>query len=729
MPSRKITNWRPYAISILTLVFGFVTTLAADPVTEANNPTSQEMAAQSLSESEIFIAKSAHFNGPDGTDVLVPSGIYTPELESDLLLQLSPREGEYVLVVAERTSHEESIDKVLVLSDEASDDEFHVLLLLPDGTAYDAIASFSGVTERSARRRVFDKAQISSARVKYNRVSPVKALNPTTGVQSGATGTTAPVPSKASAPTATPQILLVPGQTVSYRFERPPAVNAYSARLVDPRTRRPVASSFANPSVTRGNDSKTASNGQAVLVPFVKVTVNSTTQLAYGDYQLWLLDKSGQPLVASINQTTGEQVKLTPIRVTAIANAQQKAQAQQASIATAGTRIDNGRVSDAVPDSIREMNRANQAMDKLAQLGPDGMPGLDPGGLSGSGLMLSFGREFRAGFISQLGGFPDGDFTGTLAGVGGTPGSGSTGGGKLTGFGQFQPSTGDPSKNASVLQGGGSVGDPRLMAGEGSSGGTFTIESSSTDTTSSSGSQKITDSITVKNHDDGSTFTHTMTHESNSNDGTTTETQTATLTDSKGNTTTETTTTTTTTDDEGNTTTTTTTTDDKGNTTTSSTTTPAADPASTPDPEGGDCTGQQCEKFKEFSAQMLFALQTNRIQPQQGADTMSQPGEGTSTPGDRTNGEIEKAAAQRLNPLILHDNAGSSTIPIPAGTQSSPPIRQDPGTLVDPPRDGSPLTGARPVIPTSRGASPESSPSNDENEEDDEQEPEPDKSE
>ncbi len=119
--------------------------------------------------------------------------------------------------------------------------------------------------------------------------------------------------------------------------------------------------------------------------------------------------------------------------------------------------------------------------------------------------------------------------------------------------------------------------------------------------------------------------------------------------------------------------------------------------ACTPSPDSGGCTGQQCEEFKAFTDAFLGALATNRIVSQQtDPGSMMQPGVGTSPAGSRTNAVIEKAAGERLNPYILHDNAGDSSIPLPAGSNSAPTVDKI-DTLVDPPRGDGSQPGANPV--------------------------------
>ena len=70
---------------------------------------------------------------------------------------------------------------------------------------------------------------------------------------------------------------------------------------------------------------------------------------------------------------------------------------------------------------------------------------------------------------------------------------------------------------------------------------------------------------------------------------------------------------------------------------------------------------------------------------------MMQPGAGTKpASGTRTDAIIEKAGKERLDRLILHDNASGADVPLP-GPGGAEPLGQDPDTLVDPPEEGGTL--------------------------------------
>ena len=117
-------------------------------------------------------------------------------------------------------------------------------------------------------------------------------------------------------------------------------------------------------------------------VPFVQVTVSATSEFRYGDYQLWLLDQNGRPLIASVDQSTTRPVRLEPIRLASVASNHPAVQQQATKIATVAAQPGRTQITGKISDPSRELGRANQVMDKLNQLGAEGMPGLDPGSLA-----------------------------------------------------------------------------------------------------------------------------------------------------------------------------------------------------------------------------------------------------------------------------------------------------------------------------------------------------------
>lgn len=100
----------------------------------------------------ITIEKPVHFSAADGSDVVALAGTYRVEQMTDKNLRLIPLEGKESFVVeAQATTHDESITSPIALSIHQQEDEHHVVLLRPDGNAFDASGTYSGVKTRVAK--------------------------------------------------------------------------------------------------------------------------------------------------------------------------------------------------------------------------------------------------------------------------------------------------------------------------------------------------------------------------------------------------------------------------------------------------------------------------------------------------------------------------------------------------------------------------------------------------
>jgi len=98
----------------------------------------------------VTLERPAHFSGPDGSDAIAEPGAYRIEASSPTQLELIPVKGDKatVTVQAIETSHQELLSlPVAVLAPEEGA-ALHVLLLLPQGAALDAIGSYNAVRTR-----------------------------------------------------------------------------------------------------------------------------------------------------------------------------------------------------------------------------------------------------------------------------------------------------------------------------------------------------------------------------------------------------------------------------------------------------------------------------------------------------------------------------------------------------------------------------------------------------
>jgi hypothetical protein len=101
----------------------------------------------------IAVEKPAHFPTTEGTTQLIQTGQYVVDSVDNAHLRLSPNDAPTPLVIAAALqSHDMDIPSPLVLAFAEREDEPHVLLLLPDGRALDAIGSFTGIQSRDLIR-------------------------------------------------------------------------------------------------------------------------------------------------------------------------------------------------------------------------------------------------------------------------------------------------------------------------------------------------------------------------------------------------------------------------------------------------------------------------------------------------------------------------------------------------------------------------------------------------
>jgi hypothetical protein len=100
----------------------------------------------------IELEKTVHFLTPGGEDVVVEQGRYEVGQASEWL-HLSPVGGEKtyaILVEAQPIDHHETIEVPTTLSRSEHEDEYRIILLLPDGTGLEALGSYSGVRSKAA---------------------------------------------------------------------------------------------------------------------------------------------------------------------------------------------------------------------------------------------------------------------------------------------------------------------------------------------------------------------------------------------------------------------------------------------------------------------------------------------------------------------------------------------------------------------------------------------------
>lgn len=134
--------------------------------------------------SGITLKKTVHFSGAEGTSVIAQAGTYRVEDAGEGHLRLMPQDGGTGIVVqAQTTKYDGPLSDLLALSIPYREDEHHVVLLKPDGTALDALGTYSGVTSRATATLV----PLSSSLIYQYRYS-------TQPLSSGTSSTSPPPP-------------------------------------------------------------------------------------------------------------------------------------------------------------------------------------------------------------------------------------------------------------------------------------------------------------------------------------------------------------------------------------------------------------------------------------------------------------------------------------------------------------------------------------------------------
>lgn len=101
----------------------------------------------------IRLAPASHFAGADGGDIMIPADTYRLERSGPELMRLSAEGAASPLIVqAVEATHDFDIVEPVAFwaTVEGYEDEQHLLLLLPDGTALEAIGTYSGTRSRGS---------------------------------------------------------------------------------------------------------------------------------------------------------------------------------------------------------------------------------------------------------------------------------------------------------------------------------------------------------------------------------------------------------------------------------------------------------------------------------------------------------------------------------------------------------------------------------------------------
>jgi hypothetical protein len=140
------------AFRICSLVSAFGLTLSGCSSLPLERPASEQEATPVPFQKIVVFDRPVHFQTPEGSDTLVAPGSYSIEIaDGGLRLSSADQEtAEAVVVQAEATTHDRSVTTPEPLSVKTGQDQQVIVLLLPDGTARQAVGSYTGIVSRHA---------------------------------------------------------------------------------------------------------------------------------------------------------------------------------------------------------------------------------------------------------------------------------------------------------------------------------------------------------------------------------------------------------------------------------------------------------------------------------------------------------------------------------------------------------------------------------------------------
>lgn len=163
-------------------------------------------------DSTITLEQPAQFIAGDGSVVQVHAGSYRIEQAGATRLRLT-REGSATIELdAVPSAHKETVSTptALAVVEEGKDDQLHLVLILPDGHALDAIGSYSGIQSRATFSAPLKAMQLQNAmtQVQARPPTPQPAPSPILRVPAGT----------ASAVKQPVKVALGPGKWISWPY-------------------------------------------------------------------------------------------------------------------------------------------------------------------------------------------------------------------------------------------------------------------------------------------------------------------------------------------------------------------------------------------------------------------------------------------------------------------------------------------------------------------------------
>lgn len=168
----------------------------------------------------LVLDRPIHFTTADGSDTTISSGTYSIEQEGTTTLRLQAEDGSTVDLQAVTIKHDESLSEPtsLAITEEGREDELHIVLLLPDGQALEALGSYSGLTTRglsSPILRRLNSAQLAAAR---SRTKPLAVPSHTVTNPTIVRVPAAPAPTVGTTVNSPKSVKLGPGKWISWTY-------------------------------------------------------------------------------------------------------------------------------------------------------------------------------------------------------------------------------------------------------------------------------------------------------------------------------------------------------------------------------------------------------------------------------------------------------------------------------------------------------------------------------
>lgn len=121
--------------------------------------------------STVSLEQPVHFMASDGTDVIVGIGTHEVDTLVGSHLRLNTTDGTTLFLDAQATTHSEEIEAPLAVTVVGEDtDVIHIVLLLPNGQAMDAVGSISGTRSRGVEPFLVSRMQLQVAVAQQNRI-------------------------------------------------------------------------------------------------------------------------------------------------------------------------------------------------------------------------------------------------------------------------------------------------------------------------------------------------------------------------------------------------------------------------------------------------------------------------------------------------------------------------------------------------------------------------------